>query len=144
MRKIFPLLAIAGALCMLAPILPGCSNSSGPPPSPEYVAFNTLAASNKAVDSAAKVFATLFVRKENENEYSKLIAPREYDAEKARLQKIDSQFSSALDSYYAARDAAIQAAIAAKVSGTPMETPAMATAAATIAQLIVTLTGGAK
>ena len=142
MKKLIQSLTACVALAFCAG-LAGCSTTSTPP-SAEYVAYTTLSESNKAVDIAARAFAVLFVQKENDNEYSKFVAPGEYLARKEQLVKLQGKFNDALESYRVARDAAVDAAIASKLTGTPMETPAMATAAASIAQLFTDLKGGSK
>ena len=121
----------------------GCSTSTKPPTA-EYVAFTTVSESNQAVSLASRAFATLYVNRENENEYNKFVDPVGYKAESARLKKLEAQFNEALTSYQSAVDAAVSAAIAAKQAGTPMETPSMAAAAGAIAKLIVTLKGGTQ
>jgi hypothetical protein len=142
MIKPFRILYACVALAFCAG-LAGC-NSSTNPPTAEYVAHTTLANSNLAVDLASQAFSTLFVSKNNENEYSKFSAPTEYATEKARLDALKVQFNTSLKTYYTARDAAVVAAIAAKRAGTPMETPSMAAAAVSIAQIVSALQGGSK
>lgn len=135
-----PLRVLACAALLSCAGISGCSTSSTPP-SAEFVAYTTLKESNQAVDLASQAFAKLYVAKRNENEYSKLVAPVEYAAEKARLENVEVQFNKALATYYAARDAAVTEAIVSKKAGTPMATPAMLSAATAIAQLIAGLKG---